>query len=428
MIRGGGILLYIDPGTGSMLFTILLGVIGTGMFFAQKLMMKIKFRLSGGKADVSEETLPYVIFSDSKTYWTTFKPICDEFESRGIDVAYWTASPDDPALKEQYEHVKCEFIGEGNKAFAKLNLMSADICLATTPGLDVYQWKRSKRVKYYAHVMHSAATTLLYRMFGMDYYDAVLVTGDFQTKEVRELEEVRNDPKKELCVVGCPYLDGLKERLDNTENTGDDNSDKERTILLAPSWGDAAILKLYGEKIIEALVNTGYNIIIRPHPQSMRSEKDMMDKLMAKYPEADKLKWDFSPDNFDSLNAADLMITDFSAVMLDFALVFDKPVMYAEYELDKSVYDAAWIDHKLWQEETFPKLGAPLKEEDFGRLKEIIDETITSNIYADARVKAKAEAWAHIGESAKQIVDFLVKKSEELKIETQTEEEEKKIA
>ena len=405
-----GILLYIDPGTGSMLFTILLGVIGTGMFFAKKLMMKIKFRLSGGKADVSSDILPYVIFSESKNYWTTFKPVCDEFERRGIAVNYWTASKDDPALSEKYEHVKCEFIGEGNKAFAKLNMMNADICLATTPGLDVYQWKRSKNVRYYVHVMHSAATTLLYRMFGMDYYDAILVTGDFQIKEVQELEEVRKDPKKEVVTVGSLYLDAMKDRLDCIKSEDNKREDK-CTVLLAPSWGDAAILKLYGEKIIDALIKTGYRIIIRPHPQSMKSEKELMDKLMTKYPAGEDLIWDFEPDNFYTLCRSDIMITDFSSVMLDFALVFDRPVIYAEYELDKSVYDACWIDHPLWQEETFPKLGAPLREEDFGRLKEIIDAAITSDEYAAARTKAKEEAWMHIGESAKRTVDYLVKKS-----------------
>jgi hypothetical protein len=226
------ILLYIDPGTGSMLFTILIGLVGTAMFLARKLWLKLKFRLSGGKATVSEEDVPYVIFSDSKNYWNTFKPICDEFERRGIDVVYWTASPDDPALNEKYEHVNCEFIGEGNKAFAKLNMMRADICLSTTPGLDVYQWKRSRNVKYYVHIMHSAATTLLYRMFGMDYYDALLLTGDFQMKEVRELEEVRRDPQKEIEVVGCVYLDSLKNKLDEAGQI--QRTTDKKTILLAP--------------------------------------------------------------------------------------------------------------------------------------------------------------------------------------------------
>ena len=414
-----GILLYIDPGTGSMLFTILLGVISTGLFFAKKLMMKVKFRISGGKADVSSDTLPYVIFSESKNYWTTFKPICDEFERRGIDAVYWTASKDDPALNEVYTNVKCEFIGEGNKAFAKLNMMNANICIATTPGLDVYQWKRSKYVKYYVHVMHSAATTLLYRMFGMDYYDAILVTGDFQINEVRELEKVRNDQQKEVVTVGSLYLDMMKDRFDKAKEKGRNESGEvksdKRTVLLAPSWGDAAILSLYGEKIMDALIKTGYRIIIRPHPQSMKSEKNLIDKLMAKYPAGENLEWDFEPDNFNTLYRSDIMITDFSSVMLDFALVFDRPVIYAEYELDKSVYDAWWIDHSLWQEDTFPKLGAPLKEEDFDNLKEIIDAAISSNEYADARRKAKTEAWMHIGESAKRVVDFMTNKTEEIK-------------
>ncbi|MCR5747489.1 MAG: CDP-glycerol glycerophosphotransferase family protein [Lachnospiraceae bacterium] len=415
-MNGNGILLYIDPGTGSMLFTILLGIVGTGMFFAKKLMLKIKFRLSGGKVDaVTGESMPYVMFSDSKTYWNTFRPICDEFEKRGLDAVYWTASPDDPALKTDYKHVKCEFIGEGNKAFAKLNMMKADICLATTPNLDVFQWKRSRDVKFYAHVMHSAATTLLYRMFGMDFYDAILLTGDFQTEEVRELEKIRKDKEKELRVVGCPYLDELKKRLDeyNKEDTAAAQSDR-KTILLAPSWGETAILKKYGEKILSALIKTGYKIIVRPHPQSSRSEKDMLDKLMKEYPENEDLEWNFDTDNFEALRRADLMITDFSAVILDFALVFNKPVIYTEYKIDKAVYDAAWIEHDLWQEDTFPKLGAPLKEEQFDDMKTVIDSVIESDVYADGRNKAREEAWAHIGHSAEEIVNYLTEKSKAL--------------
>ena len=42
MIINNGILLYIDPGTGSMLFTILLGVVGTGTFFIKKIWLKLK--------------------------------------------------------------------------------------------------------------------------------------------------------------------------------------------------------------------------------------------------------------------------------------------------------------------------------------------------------------------------------------------------
>ena len=38
-------ILYIDPGTGSMLFTILIGVLGTALYFLRNVFMKLKYVL-----------------------------------------------------------------------------------------------------------------------------------------------------------------------------------------------------------------------------------------------------------------------------------------------------------------------------------------------------------------------------------------------
>ena len=38
--------LYIDPGTGSMLFTILIGVIGASIYSIRMLIIKLRFKLS----------------------------------------------------------------------------------------------------------------------------------------------------------------------------------------------------------------------------------------------------------------------------------------------------------------------------------------------------------------------------------------------
>ena len=142
---------YIDPGTGSMLFSILIGVFSAAFFFLRGLIIKIKYSMVNGKEEkLNDSCLKYVIFSDNKRYWNVFKPICDEFEKRGLDLTYYTASEDDPVLKAGYEHIHAEFIG-GNRIFARLNMLNAKILLSTTPGLDVYQWKRSKNVPYYVH-------------------------------------------------------------------------------------------------------------------------------------------------------------------------------------------------------------------------------------------------------------------------------------
>lgn len=413
--------LYIDPGTGSMLFTILIGVIGAGVHLARLAFSKMGLFISGGakNKNKSQDNLPFAIFTDSKRYWSLFEPICDEFEKRGQKITYMTSSPDDPALEKKYEFVTCEFIGEGNKGFVKLNNLNADILLSTTPGLDVYQWKRSKKVSWYVHVPHAASDIVIYRMFGIDYYDALLLSGDYQIEQVRQLEKKRNLPAKELLLAGLPMLDELQKRLDSAVPLGEHPT----TVLLAPSWGSSSIFGKYGGKIIDALKKTGYHIIVRPHPQSFTSEKDLMDKLMKQYPEDDQLEWNRDNDNFEVLRRSDILISDFSGVIFEYALVFQKPVIYADTSFDRSPYDACWIDEELWTFTTLPKIGRQLTADSLDDIKGLIDSVINDEAHREAIENARNETWAFRGEAAVKITDYLISKHAELLEAAQKEQE-----
>lgn len=398
-------LLYIDPGTGSMLFTILIGVISAGIYGIRGFLMKLKYSSKENVKD-NKDVIPYVIFSDSKRYWNIFRLICDEFEKRMIPLTYYTMSEDDPALSCDYKYVTREFIGDGNGAFAKMNFLKADVVLSTTPGLDVYQWKRSKNVKFYIHIPHSVDDLTGYRMFGLDYYDAVLLSGNHISNEIRQLENIRKLPPKDIEIVGLTYFDELDEKIRNNPR----KENEKPLILLAPSWGPSSILNRYGSKAIDALLSTGYKIVVRPHPQSKTSEKDMLDNLMSKYPD---LEWNFDNDNFDILNRADLLISDFSGVIFDFALVFGKPVIYADTSFDKSPYDAWWLDEEMWKFKVLPLLGKQLKEEDLNNIKQLLDECLSSQSIKENIEKVKDECWHYRGESAKYIADYMISKKEE---------------
>lgn len=403
-------MMYIDPGTGSMLFTVLVGVLGAGVYSARTFFMKLRQGITGGKAKVSDDKVPFAIFSDNKRYWSIFEPICREFDKRGIDVLYLTASPDDKALECGLEHIKAEYIGEGNKMYTKLNFLNASILLSTTPGLEVYQWKRSKGVDYYVHIPHAASEICLYRMFGIDYYDAVLLSGEYQAEDIRLMEEMRNLPAKELHKIGIPYMDEMAKRLE-IEGPAPEHP---RTVLLAPSWGPSAIFKVYGTKIIDELLKTGYHVIVRPHPQTFISEKDMIEKIMKQYPDSENLEWNRDTDNFDVLRRSDILISDFSGVIFDFTLVYDKPVIYTDPNFDLSPYDAWWLKKPLWTTETLPRIGCKLTDESMGDLKSLIDECLEDPKYAAGRAKAKADTWEHFSKGAERTVDYLVDKYAQL--------------
>ena len=400
------ILLYIDPGTGSMLFTVLLGVIGAGLYSLRMLFIKLRFKLSGGKAEVNDKKIPFVIFSDDKRYWSIFEPICRELDKMGKDVVYLTPSPDDAALNCPYEHVKAECIPNESKLYTRLNFLNASIVFATTPGLNVYQWKRSRDVDYYVHIPHAPGDITRYRMFGIDYYDAILLSGEYQVEDVRALEELRGLPQKELVKVGIPYLDEMVKKLEEKGPA----EEHPRTVLLAPSWGPSAIFGVYGGKIIGELLKTGYKVIVRPHPQSLTSEKDMIAKLMEEYPESEQLEWNRDTDNFEVLRRS-----DFSGVVFDFSFIYDKPVIYTNPDFDMGLYDAWWLKKPLWTTSALKRIGCELNEDNIDNLKGVIDACIDDPKYAEARRAAKAETGEHSGEGAKRAAEYLVQKYEELK-------------
>ena len=403
--------LYIDPGTGSMLLSLFIGIATAAVFGLRALFIKLQFIFTGGKKikDETSNNIPYVIFSDHKRYWNVFKPICDEAEKRKIPVVFYTMSADDPALSAKYDFVKAEFIGEGNKAFAKLNILRADILLATTPNLDVYQWKRSKNVKCYVHVPHSADELAGYRMFGLDYYDAVLTTGKNQVDLIRTIESLRPAiAKKEIVTVGSLVLDNLKARYDSVSH---ESKNEKPVVLVAPSWGKSGILSRYGEKFLSAMQRTDFKVIIRPHPQTVVSEKNILEPLAQKF---SCFEWNYDNDNFDALNKADILITDFSGIIFDYTCVFNKPVIYADTHFETLPYDADWLSEPRWGEKVLTDIGVQLKEEDFNNLETVIKNALTSQTLSDGRDKVRSECWENVGQSAKSVVDYLLQKHEEM--------------
>lgn len=398
--------LYIDPGTGSMLFSLAIGIATAGVFAFRALLVKIRFIFSGGKKDkVSNSKIPFVIFSDHKRYWNVFKPLCDEFEKRKISLVYLTQSKDDPVFLEKYQYVKSEYIGEGNKGFVRMNMLNAGTVISTTPGLDVLQWKRSKNVDRYIHIPHSCDDLAGYRMFALDFYDSIFACGQNQIDFARKIEKIRNLKPKDIQLTGATFMDAANEHIKLLPKHDLDSNNL--TILLAPSWGPSGILSRYGEKLISAICSAGFNLIVRPHPQSFTSEKTMIENLMNKF-SSFNIEWNKDNDNLEVLNRADVLITDFSGIILDWTLLFNRPLIYADTHFDPSVYDGAWFEEKFWIINAAEKVGLKLTDEMIPSIKSVINDSLNNKSLETSRNEVKFQAWGNIGNSAKTIVDLLV--------------------
>ncbi len=399
---------YIDPGTGSMLFAVLTGIISTLFFTGKTLLIKIKtlpFWYKKNSREELKQRKKYVFYSEGSQYWNVFKPVIEEFDKRKTECFYYTSDAEDPGLKYISDYVKPEFIGKGNRAYSKLNILEADICIMTTPGLDVYQLERSKGVRHYCHILHAVDDTTLYKLFSFDYFDSMFLTGKHQENGIRELETKRGTKQKELYVTGCTYLDVLSEKINEIKLN---KKNDKITVLISPSWGDNALLKRFGMKLILPIVESDFNVIIRPHPQSSISEKNIIDSIMSQLSSYKNVEWDFSRENIVSMSKSDIMISDFSGIISDYLFLFAKPVIYAKYEFDKRAYDLSDADSEPWKFKMLKEIGIELSEENFSDIYDIISECIKNKIFMDKIETAKNTAYMFRGLAGKKCADTII--------------------
>ena len=129
---------------------------------------------------------------------------------------------------------------------------------------------------------------------------------------------------------------------------------------------------------------------------------------MAKYPDSQQLEWNRDRDNFEVLRRSDVLVSDFSGVIFDFTLVYDKPVIYTDPDIDLAPYDAWWLKgHTLWTATALPRLGLALTEENMEDLKALIDRCLEDPRFAAGRREVRAETWKLAGEGAVRAADYL---------------------
>ena len=220
------------------------------------------------------------------------------------------------------------------------------------------------------------------------------------------MEKLQHSSKKELLVVGSTYMDELQKKCDRTNKFSNDDSIKY--VMVAPTWGKNGLLSTYGEDIIDALLKTNYNIIIRPHPQSFSSDKQIIDRIYSEYKDNNRVEFDYEIDNFNSLNKACVMISDYSGVIFDYSLVFNKPVLYFRNEIKNDMNDSWFLNHEIYRYKAMRCLGVELNKLDFNNLQNIIDNSISSKELLSKRNEIRDIVWQNRGKAAKAVVDYLI--------------------
>ncbi len=347
---------YLDPGTGNVLIYAAISILGASAYLIKGLWYRLRglagFSRTRKEAVTGHDEL--VLFSEGKPYWLTFKPVIEALLRRNRPFRYLSMDIEDPALEIEDERMRSRYIGEGSAAFARACSVRARVMLATTPNIGTpgYPMPAPRGVDCLAHILHGVGDVGMYHKYSLDRHQAVLMMGDFMLDSIRRLERLRGLPEKECVSVGMPYFDEMARRVDAGAATDD-----PATVLFAPSWGAKSCLGPCGALVVGELLDAGFAVILRPHPQSFRVEKTLVDALTERFAAHPRFALDTALSGTASMNRARLLVSDASGVRFDFAFLDERPVItLAPEKADMAPYDASDLEY-IWEDEAARMIG-----------------------------------------------------------------------
>ena len=201
--------------------------------------------------------------------------------------------------------------------------------------LQNFHLKRSVHPVHYAYVFHSMGSThMVDHANSYDHYDSLLCVGPHHVAEIRRREELHRLPPKHLFEHGYPRLERLV-ALAADEPARSAAATTRRpaahtTALLAPTWGEDSILHVCGEPLIAALLGAGIRVILRPHYQTTRLAPRLIEGLVARFEADPGFRHVVRMEESASLFESDLLICDWSAMAIEYALGLGKPVLFVD--------------------------------------------------------------------------------------------------
>ena len=402
-------LLYLDPGTGSLLLYAIVGITTTVLFALRGFWYSLRSKIFLGKKGAVKEMPDLVFQSEGGKYWQVFQPVLKALDKYDIKYGFVTPDKNDPVFTSGLKSVVAVCPGKELMTLSYMNRIKAKIVVSTTPQLDVYMLKRSKHVGKYVHLFHAPADIGMYEMYAFDNYDVMLCTGAYQKEALRSIEKNRHEKAKELLDTGCTYYDYMLEELKKLPQKPDEGL----TVLYAPAWGERSSVVKYGTAVIDKLAGAGIRVIFRPHPQMYVSDKETIAAVEEKIKGNSLIELDRNRTAAASMARSHAMVTDISGVIFDYALLFEKPIFLVNAEYNLGGYDVIDIDGgKVWDVDKSKEITRIIKSEEIQNLATIVkSEMGNSDAYRDKIRKIKDEEIYNFGRAgeaaAAQLVEML---------------------
>ncbi|MDG2005723.1 MAG: CDP-glycerol--glycerophosphate glycerophosphotransferase, partial [Thermodesulfobacteriota bacteirum] len=135
-----------------------------------------------------------VFYSEGKDSWLHLEGLIKEFlRITDRDICYISSDVDDPGLLLGDPQYKSFNINKGHILNWLFRNIETDLMVMTTPDLNTFQLKYSKKKVHYVYVQHSLVSLhMAYRKDAFEHFQTIFCAGPHHKKELRAIEQTYN--------------------------------------------------------------------------------------------------------------------------------------------------------------------------------------------------------------------------------------------
>lgn len=264
-----------------------------------------------------------------------------------------------------------------------------------TPGLD--EIKDVKKIKYYSFLRENV--------------DYVITLSDWDSEYFLRADQLKETSLPEYLPLGLPRNDILFDR-DFINNARKEISEKyklgdAKVMLYAPTWRGYKIADKFPfnredfEALDKYLQKRNWKLLYRPH----YIESILDEGLISGFKNIIKIDFNEEPYTQKVIASADLLITDYSSIYVDF-LLLDRPIVFLPFDVAEYIsYRGLVVDPNNNTDMPGPKVHSV--KEFVNYINELEDG---KDIYVNYRELARKKFYEYPdGKSCQRVWDFVIK-------------------
>jgi YidC/Oxa1 family membrane protein insertase len=211
--------------------------------------------------------------------------------------------------------------------------------------------------------------------------------------------------KKKLVNHGYGWIDTLIKEARRTVIRK--STSKNKVVLIAPSWGANGLIETKGQEIVSILLDSGFDVILRPHPMTIKKSNKVIQKIEKEFKDNLKFKLEIDIRNTESWFLCDCMISDLSGAAIEYSFTFEKPILYIV--TPEKIVQKKQIDLVSLEEKIRPQIGEVISLSQLSLLPSKINQLLLSqNKFKEKIKKIREETVFNIGNSDEQGARYLL--------------------